>query len=882
MKKAATVLAIISLLFVISCSQETQAPKNIDVTPVAGCVKGLDVSSADTITLRGLENGKLYGINVIGASSGSRSAAPGLIPTDGGTQLLLSDGSEVSFTGAELGISDTGFVTVIEYLATDDDMTINTNDEPLYSYVDQEGYRCEVFEEYYEVDIKKLAGEGLIREKVAFFNYNVGGGKFSTDYRVVELDESGKWRTSVPNGVINMTYERFDTIYIFSQVVRREGDLVQEIVIQNPRVVGTANDPATEIIPSGGLYQVQKDDCPEGQKMVIELDMGSSELWNFDFSYNVIDSRYAYGDNAGQRKPYLFPFAYDYDGANKVLLYVGEVTEDFIFDIFANDNGPIEGTMTLRPISTEELTEIVFVDLGKEMADGYWKFEKEVSAGSAFTPVVFEHADDCRDFDIRSHYPDRSMTINFVSGHSDGVGYSQDSEKDLYTWSLPRNNILEYLRISNYNNQPAEVKIELSANENGFDSIDQQIVEVDGAELKEALSDINTLSWDDELVFKNLIPGHVYGIHFDTDDVWGNDRFAWVEDGYLVFLATGTEMSVDASEFEITGSCKIKCNHLTPQDDLQLEASESTALFTNSKEAYVAVKAFNISGLEPGNDYFLRTERNGDGDSYGRSATFFSKNGDRVRDTYHQDIYSFDEEEAVLVYSQSVKDGSFTTDLSMVGAVELDMGVQQDFILPGLYIVEANPDKELVLEMTFKAGQANWYSLDAIREGSAYDMETGESLPCFLAFNFAADNPSTLAYIGQHDGKVLILMPHALYDDTTMPDKISVREIIKEEKEQKVECTYPLSNGTAEIKLEPSQTGTTIFLEDVEDGVSYEVSAKFENEDGGHFYIRIIGDDMEKIDQGAPSMTLEGSFGLKGFYVDGSYSSPLIITVKPL
>lgn len=881
MKKAATVLAIISLLFAISCSQETQAPKNIDVTPVAGSVKGLDVSSADTITLRGLENGKLYGINVIGASSGSRSAAPGLIPTDGGTQLLLSDGSEVSFTGAELGISDTGFVTVIEYLATDDDMTINTNDEPLYYYVDQEGYRCEVFEEYYEVDIKRLAHEGLERDEVAFFSYDVGGGDFSTDYRVVELDESGKWRTSVPNGVIDMTHERFGTIYIFSQVVRRKGDLVQEIVIQNPRVVGTANEPATEIIPRRGLYQVKKDDCPEGQKMVIELDMGNSELWNFDFSYNVIDSRYAYGDNAGQRKPYLFPFAYDYDVPNKVLLYVGEVTEDFIFDIYANDNGPIEGTMTLRPILTEELAKIVFVDLGKEMADGYWKFEKEVSAGSAFTPVVFEHADKCRDFEIRSHYPDRSITINFVSGHSDGVGYSQDSKDDLDIWSLPRNNTLEYARITNYNNQPAEVKIELSANGNGFDSIGQQIVEVDGAELKEALSDINTLSWDDKLVFKNLIPGHVYGIHFDFD-ARGNNRFVWVADGYLVFLATGTEMSIDASEFEITGSCNIKCNHLITQDELRLEASESTALFTDSKDAYVAVKAFNISGLEPGNDYFLRTERNGDGESYGRSTTFFSKNGDRVRDMYHQDIYSFDEEEAVLVYSQSVKDGSFTTDLSMVGADELDMGVQQDFILPGLYIVEANSDKELVLEMTFKAGQANWYSLDAIREGSAYDMETGESLPCFLAFNFDADNPSTLAYIGQHDGKVLILMPQALYDDTTMPDKISVREIRKEEIEQKAECTYPLSKGTTEITLDPSQTGTTIFLEDVEYGVSYEVSAKFENEDDGNFYIRIIGDDMKNIDQRDPSMTLEGNFGLKGFYVDGSYSSSLIITVKSL
>lgn len=52
MKKTATILVIILLLFTISCSQDAQAPKNIDVTPVAGEVKDLDVASKKNVNFK--------------------------------------------------------------------------------------------------------------------------------------------------------------------------------------------------------------------------------------------------------------------------------------------------------------------------------------------------------------------------------------------------------------------------------------------------------------------------------------------------------------------------------------------------------------------------------------------------------------------------------------------------------------------------------------------------------------------------------------------------------------------------------------------------------------------------------------------------------------
>ena len=116
MKRTCIYVFVLLSLVLISCSQNGgEVPsEGTFVGEIGQAGQTVDLSQDSSVTLTGLENGGLYGIYPKGnvRSGMSRAAGNGLILTNGGTYLLQSDGSDFTFTGADVGISGQGSVII--------------------------------------------------------------------------------------------------------------------------------------------------------------------------------------------------------------------------------------------------------------------------------------------------------------------------------------------------------------------------------------------------------------------------------------------------------------------------------------------------------------------------------------------------------------------------------------------------------------------------------------------------------------------------------------------------------------------------------------------------------------------------------------------------
>ena len=104
-KRLLVLFVLVTALALASCSQveETVPSENQTVSGDGLLANGVELAADSSITLTGLENGVLYGLwaTGVGRSESSRAAGGNLIPTNGGTWLLPSDGGDFTFTGRD-------------------------------------------------------------------------------------------------------------------------------------------------------------------------------------------------------------------------------------------------------------------------------------------------------------------------------------------------------------------------------------------------------------------------------------------------------------------------------------------------------------------------------------------------------------------------------------------------------------------------------------------------------------------------------------------------------------------------------------------------------------------------------------------------------------
>lgn len=805
MRKALTILFAVLLAFSFSsCSQaddsedlpaEKQTVSNIRDNEV----QDIPLTRNTTVTLTNLEDGGLYGIypENQGRSMTSRSAGNGLIPTQGGTYLHPSDGSDFSFLGSDVGISGRGNVKIMKYQPVTEDRAIDTDGTPLY-WAEDYGGVYPVFEEYYIVNLEE---ERLNPSRVALLNYSTGSGSFSTDYGVIDPSSGSLSRDPEFCGLMDLSSK--DEIGIFNQVVKREGHRVQEIIPLNP--VKLELDEVNTLEPVRYLYEVDGVSCTG--EMVLELNIGENSVWDYRFSGSVTDGRKADG---GYRQPYIFPISYDED-TSTVLLYIGEVEEDFIFEIITEENIVSPGTIKLRQILDEERKKIHFVDVEDGMSTTI-----NVNGKDAFTPVVFtSDPDTLHEMQVRGDFTDNGFNIRLAYGHIGNRGYSQfglnnhEIKDDDFS-----NDVLEYLVIRN----PEQIEggVTLSFSKTGFSQDGAKDVIVDASGLSDVLSDVS-FSWNNNLVFENLETGSVYGMYLGENISCSDERLIRVNRDFYVFLALDDVMRFESSVFEVASEAKLQIMKLNMNTGYT-ENTEDMNPVMNTEDGDLYLNCFRFE-IEEDGEYAVVNQHNGGGSM---STSWYFINSETGEEIYSDNSFVYDftgTGNVIMVSNIRLRKGKCENNYSIIPPVYLNPNEFTDFTLPGFFKGDAPGNFEFVLEMKFDDGDLD---ISALRYPNVTD-QNGQRVPYFYPFSVNHDTNTVLIYGGSPEGNLSYVVSE--YHGSVNSGKMRIRGIFDEEKNEiELIALNDSSSFEKEISFNEGPKLLIFKSDDPEDAMNWKIS----------------------------------------------------------
>lgn len=435
--------------------QERPPPETISVSDVTTEAQDFAVADYTLIQLTNLEKGGLYGIYPIernSRASGTQKADnPSLITTNAGTRLFKAESDTAQFYGSEVGISNTGHVKILKY-SPEENAAINTAvDTPLYFDEVEQSY---VYEKYSVVKTTEFTDK-----KIALLFYHLskeGGARMSTDYGIIDTSTGSLSHDAEYRGVFDVSDK--DAIEIFNQIRLKEGgEVVSEVLVQNPVQLSSKDNP----IKNKQLYEIKASDWT-GQTVVMELELEQGvDIFDLFLSNSATDIRYT----NGYRHPYFFPSNWN-EEENTVVIYIGEIDKDIIFDISANKElgeGQTIGTATLRPINNEdEKPHVISVEPGPTEPI-------KIKADDFFTPVIFEGGTSIAGMNVQyeceTEQADDYKAL-FVEGHTSGLGFSQyqlnDGENRDERMGSDIYNYLEYMVIRNPGQKAGTVKLTFS------------------------------------------------------------------------------------------------------------------------------------------------------------------------------------------------------------------------------------------------------------------------------------------------------------------------------------------------------------------------------------------------------------------------------------
>ena len=455
-KALGTVLALILILIVIcSCedspdSSGVSGPDEVVVTGISASLsRTYQISGNTQVRMTGLVTDGLYGIY---PSDSTRSVdntfsrdVVNLTATATGTYLHLSVGDDLIFSGRDVGIRGQGGVRMIRFtpINGNGEMVIDTNDITT-GYIGDNDLGQRMFEKYFLVDLDSL---GIDKSDVALMKVREGSARnLNTDHGIVSERGIGSSQDPALNGVMDLS--AYSTIGIFQMAHIGSGWKREGLVLTNPVKLEMG---MKMVLSSPSVVRIPASD----KELVIELsdfrnDLGFTSLSLKD---STVDGRIATGRRAGMHAPYIFPISCtsDENGADTVLLYVGTLEEDVIFDF---QNGEITGeicTATLREITPEEKNLITFFDICEEIPLEITLPGIE-SGYRAVYPVVFrsEDADDLIGVDLEAEFsdPETDILVHLLYGAIDDKGFSQGGlEVEFPTYEGYNNRRLEYFYI---------------------------------------------------------------------------------------------------------------------------------------------------------------------------------------------------------------------------------------------------------------------------------------------------------------------------------------------------------------------------------------------------------------------------------------------------
>lgn len=447
-----------------------------------------------------------------------------------------------------------------------------------------------LFEEFYRIPTSDLetAQNNLTKiillENDKHFREGSGSTSMSTDAGIVIDGELASLHDHSLRGLIDVSKEEY--LYVYSNVEIRKGDIIREIIPTTPTEV-TADGVA---LSAPKAYLVK---AAAGDEMVLELDLGDSDIEDYDFFNNWIYARIASGDDAGIRHPAVVPIDYE-PNTNTALIYLGAVDDDLVLDFITPYGDEVSGkSISYREITDAERELINFVDVDEYIDNGQ-SVEITVDAGDWFVPIIFTSAGDGR----KNLYVDMVNTIgcdHISLGYSNdnGVSYAQIGVGPGYDRDELYRNWLECgsLRVRGGVVNDGRVLLRFSKSAQ-FDPFGDQI-EIDCSSLSNKLDEVTEVKTCDSVLLTGLEPGTLYGIRVEGGRLPSRIGRRLLDE-FSVFVAEDNNLSISWNDFSADDDVAIQLVKFEVQPIPSGENTLGDALFTDSDGYGIHINAYTL------------------------------------------------------------------------------------------------------------------------------------------------------------------------------------------------------------------------------------------------------------------------------------------------
>lgn len=697
--KAKTIALAVLAMLLVSCDGSGQSPEAPEsLTPEIGrgsYSQEYTVDSYTTITLDGLKPDSMYGIIVTDSSSRAaeaRSTSSLLTPMGDDCYLYWSgnDGeASISFSAAELGLSGQAAVKFIEYEPREDgEYAINTRtDSPKAVYDD--GSR--LFEEFYRIPTSELKAAGNDLTKIILLendkHFREGGGSpsMSTDAGVVINGELASLHDHSLRGLIDISGEEY--LYVYSNVEIRKGDIIREIIPTTPTEVS-----ADGIALSAPKAYLVNDAA--GDEMVLELDLGDSDIEDYDFFNNWIYARIASGDDAGIRHPAVVPIDYE-PATDTALIYLGAVNDDLVLDFITPYGDPVTGeSISYRKITDEERKLINFVDVDDYIDNGE-SVEITVDAGDWFVPIIFTSDGNGR----KNLYVDMANTIgcdhiNLGYSNDNGVSYAQIGVGPGYDRDELYRKWLECgsLRVRDGVENDGRVLLRFSKSAQ-FDPFGDQI-EIDCSSLSNKLNEVTEVKTFDSVLLTGLEPGTLYGIRVEGGRLPSRIGRRLLDE-FSVFVAEDSNLSISWNDFSADDDVAIQLVKFDVKDIPFSGISLSDSLFTDSDGYGIHINAYTLPSSS--GQRALVASLNGGGNDAWRHYFYTVSPSGEVEDYIEGSLLPQDSGGITLIHMVRMK-GVATVSYDLLEAIPVDDA--ESITGAAMVEVDASDDERLLLVST--------------------------------------------------------------------------------------------------------------------------------------------------------------------------------------
>ena len=422
------------MLSMISCAPQDEASGDPSYSE-SGNAKLVSetaiTSGSSTFTIPGKE-GTLYGIIPSGNSTRS-TAAPdtGLTKTENGTYLYLSDGTDRTFSGSDISIPS-GTVRIVEYIPSSGEMVIDTaSDTPTPGTSD-------IFEKYYIADLS-----GLEDKKSIFLTHtrDRASGSFSYDYGIISGDEITM--SNAIKGINDLSAS--DSVHIFHQVRKKEGDMKQRLILMTPQKLELNAEGIEISTPSAFMIdQTEKE-------LVLEIHL-KTRIEKYSFYYMLPDAQTAEG---GEDLPYFMPLKYD-DKTHIVSLYIGALDSSAVFSI---STGEEEIERAGEEVILREITDEERALLTPQKIDN--KITLSFESDDWIVPVNFKGMEGIENIkSISGDFRDTGTQFRLTEAGESGAGFTtiDGNHKD---FSIKKGFSLEYGFLINEHEASGEITLTL-------------------------------------------------------------------------------------------------------------------------------------------------------------------------------------------------------------------------------------------------------------------------------------------------------------------------------------------------------------------------------------------------------------------------------------